>query len=90
MKPSTVLELAGFAALTAAAWRFGAVPGLIVSGLVLLFLGYAFEDETALIAIRKYVVQPMRDRRARSKSRRQERNAAKVKAGSDAPRTSTA
>ena len=80
----------GFAALSAAAWRFGVIPGLIVSGLVLLFLGYAFEDETALIAIRKYVVQPTRDRRVRSKNRRLARKAAKVKAGGDAPRTSTA
>jgi len=77
VKPSTVVELAGFACLAAAAFTAGAVAGLVVSGACLLLIGYATEDVT--IDLQRLVAQ-VRARRARGRLRRHDRAQQRKKA----------
>lgn len=50
---STLLELAGFAAIVAATYLLGGlVPCLYTAGGLLLLVGYAVEDEQAALALR--------------------------------------
>lgn len=53
MRLSTLVELTGFGFLIAAAWHFGTVPGLIVTGAVLLFIGALIEDDVAELPLRR-------------------------------------
>ena len=57
MNPSTLVELAGFTFLDIAAWRLGVMPGLIVTGALLLFIGYALEDEKAIVLLHRMVAR---------------------------------
>ena len=52
MRISTGFELIGFGFLDAAAWHVNKITGLTFSGLVLLFIGYVFEDDKALLALK--------------------------------------
>jgi hypothetical protein len=63
MRISTVAELAGFTCLVAAAWLFGAIPGLVVTGAVLLLIGYMVEDDLAELPFRR-AAAAMKARRA--------------------------
>ena len=56
VKISTGVELLGFGFLDAAAWHINNITGLTFSGLVLLFIGYVFEDDKALLALKKSVL----------------------------------
>ena len=56
VKISTGVELLGFGFLDAAAWHVNNITGLVFSGLVLLFIGYVFEDDKALLALQKSVL----------------------------------
>ena len=59
---STLLELAGFGAIIAATYLVGGlVAALYVAGPVLLLLGYAVEDERAVLALGR-AVAPARKR----------------------------
>ena len=53
MNVSTAVELVGFAAFDAAAWSFGARAGLVGTGALLLFIGYALEDDKAIVALHR-------------------------------------
>ena len=53
---STGFELIGFGFLDAAAWHVNKITGLTFSGLVLLFIGYVFEDDKALLALKKQLL----------------------------------
>ena len=53
VNPSTVVELAGFTFLGIASWRLGVMPGLVVTGVLLLFIGYLIEDDKAGVALRR-------------------------------------
>jgi hypothetical protein len=70
IKPSTMVELAGFACLAAAAFTVGLVVGLVVTGACLLLVGYATEGIT--IDLHAPVAQ-MRARFMRRRMRRRER-----------------
>ncbi len=52
---STLIELLGFAFLVVAGWQFGLIAGLIVTGLVLLFIGFLIEDDKSLVVLRSFV-----------------------------------
>lgn len=80
MRLSTLAELAGFACLSLAAWRWNATLGVAVAGLCLLLIGYATEDQAAGVAIgrlrapvgrrwatHRLKVQGKREQRARAK-----------------------
>lgn len=76
MKLSTLVELAGFTAITVAAWRLNVEAGLFTLGVCLLFVGYATEDAAAAVAMSR-VVDPLRARRAARKSKKAAAKAAK-------------
>jgi hypothetical protein len=71
-EPSTVVELAGFGLLDWAAFHWGIRPGLISTGASLLLVGYAVEDNTAVVTIRR-MTEPLRRARARHAIKRRER-----------------
>jgi hypothetical protein len=79
---STLLELAGFAAIIAATYLLaGLAASLFVAGGCLLLTGYATEDEKAVLALRRAtrpvraVAQRARERRAQRRHRRAARTA---------------
>lgn len=45
MRPSTLLELAGFGLITYASYTWNQVVGLILGGLFLLLIGYGTNDD---------------------------------------------
>lgn len=55
MNISTGVELLGFGFLDFAAWHINKLTGLTFSGLLLVFIGYVFEDEKALLALKSVV-----------------------------------
>jgi hypothetical protein len=75
MKPSTLVELAGFAALSYMAWQLNTIAGWGVAGLFLLFIGYALEDDKAAIAVRRMVAPVGRLRVKRQLKREVRRDA---------------
>ena len=78
MKPSTLVELAGFACLTIAAFLVNVVAGFTVGGISLLFIGYGTDDRAAGLSVAR-MVEPFRTRRASRRSRRAAKKAAKAK-----------
>lgn len=56
MNISTGVELIGFGFLDFAAWHINKLTGLTFSGLLLVFIGYVFEDDKALLALQKSVL----------------------------------
>lgn len=79
MRLSTLVELLGFACLSAASFiwqsvRLEVVSGLVVTGLLLLLVGYATDDDAAVIAVSR-MVAPLKARRARRRIRRDTRKA---------------
>lgn len=68
MKPSTLFELLGFAALTYAAWRWDLYAGLITAGIVFLLLGFSTDDDSASLAVGR-IVNPIVARLKREKSK---------------------
>lgn len=71
MKLSTLVELAGFAALAFAAWLLNPVAGVAVAGVFLLLVGYSIEDEQVAVSVRR-IVAPVTARRARRRARKSE------------------
>lgn len=65
---STIVELAGFASLSAAAFYWNTIAGLVTLGLCLLVVGRAIEDGQAVVTINR-MVQPVTARVARLKMR---------------------
>ena len=51
---STFFELVGFGFLDGAAWHFNSTTGLIVSGVIFLFIGYSLEDEKTALVIHRF------------------------------------
>ena len=72
MKISTLVELAGFACLTVAAFMVHVIAGFVTAGVCLLFIGYAVEDQAAALAVGR-LAAPVRAARARRRSRRESR-----------------
>ena len=69
MRPSTVCELCGFAALVTAAFLWTLIAGVIALGLVLLLIGYAVEDDKAAMTVAR-MIHPVVRRRELRKVRR--------------------
>lgn len=72
MKPSTLLELVGFAALSYAAYQWNHLVGFVAIGLCCLLIAYAMEDATAGAAIVR-MLTPVKVRRLRLELRLQNR-----------------
>lgn len=73
MKASTFVELAGFTCWSVAGFTWRTVPvGWVVTGFCLLLVGYATEDNAAVVAVGR-ILAPVRVRRARHKMRRDSR-----------------
>lgn len=79
IKPSTLVELGGFACLDVAAFRWTLIAGLVTTGFSLLLIGYATEDAAAVIAVGR-MTAPLTRRRQRMKVRRAARRARREKA----------
>ena len=77
MRPSTVLEVAGFAVLAFAAYRWNHLVGFVTAGVVLLLMGYSFDDAQAIVSIQR-VYAPVRMARARRKLAREGRKARRL------------
>jgi hypothetical protein len=77
VKPSTVVELAGFVCLVLGAWMLAPVAGVFVAGVSLLFIGYATSDDAAEVAVKR-VIDPLIARRAARKVARASKRAAKA------------
>lgn len=58
MRLSTILELAGFSLLTYAAFSWIHALGYLVAGVSCLFIGWATDDEAAVISVAR-VVRPI-------------------------------
>ena len=71
MKLSTVVEIAGFAALVTAAFTWQTTAGVVALGICLLIIGYATEDDAAAVSVAR-VVDPFIRRHQLRKIRRQE------------------
>ena len=69
MRPSTLIELAGFGCLTAAGFMWCTIAGLVTAALCLLAIGYATEDAAASVAMVR-LTAPLAARNARRKARR--------------------
>ena len=67
VNPSTVVELAGFTFLGIASWRLGVMPGLVVTGVLLLFIGYALEDAKTVVVLHRLTANLSRLRIRKSK-----------------------
>ena len=74
MRPSTLVEIAGFAAISAAAWLLSPIFGLFTVGFCLLLVGYAFDDPAAVVALHR-VTDPISQRHAARKAARQAKRA---------------
>jgi hypothetical protein len=84
MRPSTLAELIGFAAITYAVYRVNPTAGIAVAGVVLLLIAYATEDDRAAVSLVR-MMAPARVRWERLKAghrarleARQERRAART------------
>ena len=69
MRPSTAIELVGFALITYAVYGWNHLVGLAVAGVFLLVIGYAIEDDTAAVTVAR-MVYPVRRHHAERKARR--------------------
>ena len=76
VKLSTFAELGGFAALVVGAWMLHPIAGVLTLGVCLLFVGYATDDEQAVLAVGR-VVNPLRTARQARVARRKARKTAK-------------
>lgn len=76
MKPSTLVELAGFGALTYAAWQADHIAGWALAGLFAVFVGYATDDQTAAVSLAR-VIDPIRAKVVQRRAKRAKRRAAK-------------
>jgi hypothetical protein len=74
---STLLEIAGFACLSIAAFQWSRIAGLVAVGLSLLLIGYATDDERASSAVYK-LVHPLVRLRAGISARRSARREARI------------
>ena len=81
MRLSTLLEIAGFACLSIAAFRWSTVAGLVAVGISLLLIGYATDDERASNVAYK-LVHPLVRLRAAGSARRSARREARIGAKS--------
>ena len=70
LKPSTLVELAGFTALIVGAWMLSTIAGVFTLGGCLLLIGYATEDAAASVALHRVTI-PVRalTRRIRRKKK---------------------
>ena len=75
MKPSSLVELAGFACLTYFAHLMYGPAAWATAGACLLFVGYGTNDA----AVTRQVVDPLRRRWALNKQKRAAKKAAKTK-----------
>lgn len=55
MRPSTLAELVGFAAITYAVYRVNATAGIAVAGVLMLLIAYATEDDQATASMVRMV-----------------------------------
>ena len=55
MRPSTAIELAGFALIVFAVYSWNPLAGLALAGLFLLLIGYVFEDDKAAVSVAKMI-----------------------------------
>jgi hypothetical protein len=69
VKPSTLVELVGFACFVVGAWMLSAVAGVFTLGAALLFIGYALDDDQSLVAVRRAVDSVCRPIMARVRAR---------------------
>jgi hypothetical protein len=69
IRPSTVVELAGFGLLSYAAYCWHPLVGLAVAGVFLLLIGYSTEDQAASVALYR-ITAPFAARRTARKARR--------------------
>lgn len=74
MRPSTLIELCGFGLITYTAYQWHQLVGLLVGGLFLILIGYATEDQAAVVALTR-PLQAVRNRMGRSKARRRAKKA---------------
>lgn len=74
---STAAELAGFAAVSAAAWQLHPIAGLFTAGFSLILAGWATEDTQAVLRYRRITGLLAANRRA-NKQRRATKKAAKT------------
>lgn len=61
MKPSTAVELVGFACLTVAAFLVDVRVGFLVAGFVCIFIGYGTDDRQAGLSVDR-MTAPFRSR----------------------------
>lgn len=52
VKTSTISEIMGFGFLDGAAWHVNFLAGSITTGFILLFIGYAIEDDKAILSLK--------------------------------------
>ena len=69
MKLSTVVEIAGFAALVTAAFMWQTIAGVVALGICLLIIGYATEDDAAAVTVAR-MISPVVSRHVARKARR--------------------
>lgn len=77
MRLSTLLEVAGFACLTAAAFEWTLIAGLCAAGVSLVLIGYGTDDEAAGAVVGR-LIHPLVAWRTASRARRLARREAKV------------
>ena len=69
MRPSTAIELVGFALITYAVYGWNHLVGLAVAGVFLLAIGYVFEDDKAAVTVGR-MMHPIVRRHQTRKARR--------------------
>jgi len=74
---STAIEVAGFGALSVAAFLFSTIAGLLVLGVCLLVIGYATDDDRSALAVGR-LIQPIVRRNAQRRVRRTARREARI------------
>ena len=79
MRPSVWLELAGFAAVSVAAWLLEPIAGVFTAGFSLILAGCALEDDRAVFQLR-HITGLIEQRRARKKIIKATKKAAKTSA----------
>ena len=77
MRPSTLAELAGFAALVTAAFMWNTIAGLCALGVSLLLIGYATEDDQVALSVAR-MIHPVTSRHAARKARREAKRAGRA------------
>jgi hypothetical protein len=55
VRPSTAIELAGFGLIVFAVYSWNPLAGLALAGLVLLVIGYVFEDDKAAVTVARMI-----------------------------------